>query len=186
MYRRCERALAVNLVDPILLVVLFLFGLRGYFKGLFREIFSLAGLITGFVMAVRYDEALAAVAESYWKISPIVLKGAAFVAVFFVVYFLFSLIGWLLHHSQKLLFLHTINRIGGIAVGIGKGTAFAALVVFVIASTSWIPVTARKHFQDSYLVPPLSRLAEVMIRLGREKLFLNNAGQAQLDFRFAL
>jgi membrane protein required for colicin V production len=177
---------SVNLVDPILLVILFLFGLRGYFKGFFREIFSLAGLIIGFVMAVRYDEAVAAVAESYWKISPIVLKGAAFVAVFFVVYFLFSLLGWLLHHSEKILLLQSINRIGGIAVGLGKGTAFAALIVFVIASTSWIPVPARKQLQDSYLVPPLSRLAEGMIRLGKEKLFLKDGGQAQADFRFAL
>lgn len=176
----------MNLVDPILLVILFLFGLRGYFKGLFREIFSLAGLVAGFVMAVRYDETVAAVAESYWKISPIVLKGAAFVAVFFVVYFLFSLIGWLLHHSEKLLFLNTINRIGGVAVGVGKGTAFAALIVFVIASTSWIPLPARKQLQDSYLVPPLSRLAEVIIRLGKEKLFLNDSAHAQPDFRFAL
>jgi membrane protein required for colicin V production len=176
----------VNLVDPILLVILFLFGLRGYFKGLFREIFSLAGLVIGFVMAVRYDEAVASLAENYWKISPLILKGTAFVAVFFVVYFLFSLVGWLLHHSERLLFLHTINRVGGIAVGVGKGTAFAALIVFVIASTSWIPPPARKQLQASYLVPPLSWLAEGMIRLGKEKLFLNEGGQAQLDFRLVL
>jgi membrane protein required for colicin V production len=186
MCHRGERAFAVNLVDPVLLVILFLFGLRGYFKGLFREICSLAGLIIGFILAARYDEPVAAFAESYWKISPILLKGAAFVAVFFVVYFLFSSIGWLLHRSEKILFLHTINRMGGIAIGVGKGTAFAALIVFFIASASWIPIPAREQLQDSYLVPPLSRLAERMIRLGKEKLALNESSRAQPNFRFIL
>ena len=46
----------VNWIDPILLVILFLFGLRGYFKGLFRETLSLGGLIVGFMLAARYDE----------------------------------------------------------------------------------------------------------------------------------
>jgi membrane protein required for colicin V production len=177
----------VNLVDPILLVILFLFGLKGYFKGLFREIFSLAGLVIGFMLAVRYDEPVAALAESYWKISPILLKGAAFVAVFFFIYFLFNLLGWLLHHSEKMLFLHRLNRMGGVAVGVGKGTAFAALAVFLISSASWIPIPAKEQFQGSYLVPPLSRLAAEMIRLGKDKLFpADDRTRAQLDFRFAL
>ena len=138
------------------------------------------------MMAVRYDEPVAALGESYWKISPILMKGAAFVAVFFVVYFLFNLVGWLLHHSERILLLHTVNRIGGVAVGLGKGTAFAALAVFFFASASWIPLPAREQIQDSYLVPPLSRLAEGMVRLGKERLFPNGSDQAQADFRFAL
>jgi membrane protein required for colicin V production len=177
----------VNLVDPILLVVLSLFGLRGYFKGLFREIFSLAGLVIGFMMAVRYDEPVAALAQSYWKISPVLLKGAAFVAVFFFVYFVLNLVGWLLHHSDKILFLHRLNRMGGIAVGLGKGTALAALTVFFIASASWIPLTAKEQFQGSYLVPPLSRLAQEIIRLGKDKLFpAGDSAHAQLNLRVAL
>jgi membrane protein required for colicin V production len=176
----------VNLVDAIVLGILILFGLRGYFKGLFREVFSLAGLVIGFMMAVRYDESLAALGEGYWKVSPILLKGAAFVAIFFVVYFLFSLAGWLLHHSAKIVFLYTINRIGGVAVGVGKGAALTALIVFFITSASWIPRPAREQLQRSYLGPPLSRLAERMIRLGSDKLFSNHRAQAQPQLRFTV
>jgi membrane protein required for colicin V production len=176
----------VNVVDPILLVILFLFGLRGYFKGLFREIFSVAGLVIGIMAALRYDEPVAALAETYWKVSPIVLKGAAFVAIFFVVYFLFNLAGWLLHRSAQILFMQAVNRMGGVAMGLGKGAAFAALMVFFLASASWIPQRAREQIQDSYLVPPLSQLGEGMIRLGKEKLFSKDSNQAQPNFRFAL
>jgi membrane protein required for colicin V production len=162
---------AVNWVDLALLAVFSLFGLRGYFKGLFREVLSLCGLGVGSMVAVRYDERVAALVGSYWNLPPFVLKGAAFVVIFFVVYFLFNLAGWLLHHSEKALFLQTVNRFGGIAVGIGKGAAVMALMVFILRSASWVPHSTKESLDRSYLVSPLSRLGEGMIRIGKEKLF---------------
>jgi membrane protein required for colicin V production len=169
----------VNWVDPILLSVLFLFGLRGYFKGLFRETFSLGGLVVGFMLAVRYDQPVATWAAFYSNVPPVVLKGAAFVALFFVVYFIFALVGWLLHQSEKILFLQTINRLGGIAVGVGKGAAIAALLVFFVGSSAFVSGSTRERLEDSYLGPPLSQLGQGMIRLGKEKLFPKEGDQAR-------
>ena len=129
----------MNWVDIALLAVFSLFGVRGYFKGLFREVLSLCGLVVGFIVAVRYDDRVAALGGSYWNISPFILKGAAFIVIFFVVYFVFNVAGWLLHHSEKALFLQTVNRVGGIAVGIGKGAAVMALIIFVVHTASWVP-----------------------------------------------
>jgi len=50
----------VNWIDVTLLSVVGLFGLRGYFRGLFRELSSLVGLLAGFMIAVRYVDAVAA------------------------------------------------------------------------------------------------------------------------------
>ena len=169
----------MNWIDLTLLAVLALFGIRGYFRGLFREAFSLVGLVLGFILAVRYGEPLASFGGTYWKLSPLILKGAAFVAIFFVIYFLLNLVGWLLHHSEKILFLQTLNRAGGVAIGIGKGIAMTALVVFFVSSASWLPHWTRDKLDGSYLASPLSRFAEGMIRLGKEKLFLKGAGEAQ-------
>jgi membrane protein required for colicin V production len=162
-----------------LLAVLSLFGLKGYFKGLFREILSLCGLVAGFMIAVRYDDRVAALAASYWDLSPFIVKGAAFIMIFFTVYFAFNLAGWLLHHSEKALFLQTVNRLGGIAVGIGKGAALMALVVFIVHSASWVPHSTKQSLDGSYLVSPLSRLGEGMIRIGKEKLFSGDGSAAQ-------
>ena len=95
-----RRLPTVNWVDLILLGVFALFGLRGFFRGFFREFFSLAGLFAGFMIAVAYDQEIAAFISRYWKMSPLLLKGVSFVAVFFVVYFLLNLAGWLLHRSE--------------------------------------------------------------------------------------
>lgn len=168
----------MNWVDLIVLAVLALFGLRGFFRGLFREVLSLAGLVVGFMLAVAYDQEVAAYAAGHWTVSPIVLKGSAFVAIFFLVYFVFSLVGWLLHRSEKLLFLKTLNRSGGIAIGVGKGAAVAALAIFLLTSAAWLPQAARDNLDGAYLSAPLSQLAEHLVRMGKEKIFSNeSAGQ---------
>ena len=169
----------MNWVDLALISVFFLFGLRGYFKGLFREVFSLAGLIAGFIAAAHYDDRLAVIIGAYWETSALVRKGLAFVAIFFMVYFTLSLVGWLLHRSEKALFVQTLNRLGGIAVGIGKGAAVLAFVVFFLGSASWVPSATRDKVSGSYLAPSLSRLAESMMRIGREKIFPSSQSEAR-------
>jgi membrane protein required for colicin V production len=159
----------VNWVDLAFIAVLFLFGLRGYFKGLFREILSLAGLIVGFMVAVRYDEPLAAFGSSYWNISPFVLKGAGFIIIFFFVCLLFNMAGWLIHRSERALFLRIVNRGGGIAFGLGKGAAIAALFCFLLSSGSWVPAPFKEKLDGSYLASPLSRLGEGLVRIGKER-----------------
>lgn len=164
----------MNWVDLILLTVLALFGLRGFFRGFFREVFSLAGLVVGFLAAVTYDRQVATWAEGIWKISPLILKASAFVIIFFMIYLTLNLAGWLLHRSEKLLFLKTLNRTVGIAIGMGKGAALTALAVFLLTSSSWLPQPTRQKFEGSYLVSPLSHLAEGLIRIGKEKIFVND------------
>ena len=161
----------MNWLDLIVIAILALFGLRGFFRGLFREVFSLAGLLCGFMLAVAYDRQLADWVAAYWKLSPLLLKGGAFIAIFFVIYFLFSLAGWLLHRWEKLLFLQTVNRTGGIAVGMGKGAALAALAIFFLSSAAWLPERARENIAGSYFIAPLSRLGERLIRIGKERIF---------------
>jgi membrane protein required for colicin V production len=171
----------VNWVDLIVLAVLALFGLRGFFRGLFREVLSLAGLVVGFMLAVAYDQDVALYAAGYWTFS-IVLKGSAFVAIFFLLYFVFSLVGWLLHRSEKLLFLKTLNRSGGIAIGVGKGAAVTALAILLLTSAAWLPQSARDNLDGAYLSAPLSQLAEHLVRMGKEKFFSNeSAGQVSFS-----
>jgi membrane protein required for colicin V production len=169
----------MNWIDVTLLVILLLFGLRGYFRGLFREVFSLLGLIAGFTGAARYAEAAGAVVVAHWNVAPIVLKGVGFVLCFFVIYVAFNLIGWVLHRSAKALLLQTVNRLGGIVLGVGKGVALAALVVFTITSTTLVPAPARQTLEQSYLVSPLANLADTLIRFGKARIFIQEPSQAR-------
>ncbi len=167
----------MNWVDLILLGVFALFGFRGFFRGFFREFVSLAGLVAGFMVAVAYDQNLAALVSNHWRMSPLLLQGISFVTLFFVGYFLLNLAGWLLHRSEKLLFLTTLNRTGGIALGLGKGAAVIALTIVTLNSTSLLPGPSRDDFASSYLVEPLSRLGQGLIHFGRDKVFAGEGSQ---------
>lgn len=160
----------MNIIDPVLLVLLALFAVRGYFKGLFRESFSLLGLVVGFMVAVRYDEPVAILWSDYWKISLIAVRALTFVGLFFAIYFVFSLAGWLLHRSSKFLLLRTANRIGGIALGMGKGAAILALIIFFLLSFPFIPRKAKQKIDESYLVPPLHYIAQGLIQIGKANI----------------
>jgi membrane protein required for colicin V production len=170
----------MNWIDLALSVVLLLFGLRGYFRGLFREVFSLLGLFAGFFGAARYAEWLAGAFAPYWSAAPVLLKGIAFVICFFAIYVLFNLTGWLLHRSAKALFLRGVNRFGGVVLGFGKGAALAALAVFFATSTTLVPPSARAQLDRAYLVSPLANLADTLIRFGKAKILVppSQAGAA--------
>jgi membrane protein required for colicin V production len=170
----------VNAVDIVLLCLLCLFALRGYVKGFFREVFSLAGLIVGFMAAARYNHTVATLSQEYWETSPFVLKGASFVAIFFAIYLSFNLLGWFFHHSERFLFLQTLNRAGGIVIGIGKGAAVMALIVFLMSSATWIPPSVREKIKTSVLTPSLFRLAELIIRIGKERMLTTEDNRVRL------
>ena len=169
----------MNWIDLILTCVLALFGLRGFFRGFFREVFSLIGLIAGLMLAVILVQPVATYATDWWSLSPLIVKAAAFITIFFAVYFLCNLIGWLLHRSESLLFLKPLNRAAGIAVGLGKGAAIVALLVFFLLDALSGSKAAQEKIQGSYLVSPLSRFAEGIIRLGKQEVFTRvNTGVA--------
>jgi len=163
----------VNWIDLIVVFVLALFGLRGFFRGFFREVFSLAGLIAGFMLAVAFLQPAASYAAGLWTLPPLLLKGAAFVIIFFLVYFLFNLVCRLLLRSKRLLFLKTLNRVGGVVVGLGKGAAITALIIFFLVDASWLPKSSHENFHGSYLASPLSRFAAGLIRIGRQQVHYN-------------
>jgi membrane protein required for colicin V production len=173
----------VNWIDLSLLVVVLLFGLRGYFRGFFREVFSMIGLGAGFIGAARYAAPVAGFAADHWNFPPIVLKGVSFVVCFFVIYVSFNLAGWLLHRSAKILCLQNVNRLGGIVLGVGKGAALTALLVFIVTSTTLMPPSAREKLNDAYLVSPLERLADILIRFGKAEMLIMDTRQTHATGR---
>jgi len=158
----------LSTIDAVLTVALLVFALRGYFKGLFREIFSSLGLFAGSVAAVRYAETLSALWKSSWKTSPIVVKALTIVLIFFAVYLAFSLIGWILNRLAPSLFLQGFNRMGGIFLGAAKGSLILGFIFFFLLSSPLIPEIAKLKIQESYLALPLQRFAHWLLKTGTD------------------
>ena len=161
----------MSIVDLTLVVLLSLFAVRGYFRGLFLEVLSILGIFAGFLAAVQYNDRVAILAREYWATSPLILKAIGFFLLFLAVYFLFNLMGWLFQRWARFLFLAGFNRVGGVLVGVGKGAAFLALILFFLGSASFIPKNVKRQVDDSYLVPPLNRIGQELVQMGKDRLF---------------
>ncbi len=144
----------MNIVDAVLAAVLCVFAVRGYFKGLFREVFALLGLSVGFILSVRYYEQLS-LRVDFWPYSPLILQVIVFVLLFFLVYIAFNWLGLMLHRSAGMLFLSGFNRLGGLLVGGSKGAFFLGVGLFFAISQSWVPQNYQQQFGKAALVGPL-------------------------------
>ena len=134
--------------------------------------------------AIRYDDPLSALWS--WNLPPIVLRAVAFAVLFSVVYFVFCLVGWLLHHYAKHLFLGGIDRAGGTLLSLGKGTLVTALIIFFLVSSPFLSPETRRKIEDSYVGAPLLQLGQGLYRLGRAKLLPSKKAQAAAQGSAAL
>ena len=144
----------MNIVDAVLAAVLCVFAVRGYVKGLFREVFALLGLSVGFIVSVRYYQQVSLWVDS-WPYSPLILQGIVFVTLFFLVYIALNWVGLMLHRSASFLFLGGFNRLGGLLVGGSKGALFLGVGLFFAVSQSWVPQNFQQQFGKAVLAGPL-------------------------------
>lgn len=157
----------MNIVDVVIVALLSLFAIRGYLRGLFREVFSLLGLFVGFVVAARYHEPVALFWQDSWQFSPVLLQIVSFVSLFFIVYLILNVVGLSLHRSAHFLFLGGFNRLGGVLMGIGKAGLVLGLGLFAVMSQHWVPQNMVSRVDDARLVRPLFQIGREVVRLGQ-------------------
>jgi membrane protein required for colicin V production len=160
----------VNIVDVVIVALISLFAIRGYLRGLFREVFSLLGLFVGFVVAARYHEPVALFWQDSWQFSPILLQVVSFVSLFFIAYLILNLVGLSLHRSAHFLFLGGFNRLGGVLVGTGKAGLVLGLGLFAVISQQWVPQNMVSRVNDARLVRPLFEFGKEVFRFGQSMI----------------
>ncbi len=165
----------MNIVDAVLAAVLCAFAVRGYVKGLFREVFALLGLSVGFIVSVRYYEQVSLWVDS-WPYSPLVLNVIVFLLLFLPIYIALNWLGLMLHRSASLLFLGGFNRLGGVLVGGSKGALFLGMGLIFAISQSWLPPNYQQQFGKAVLVGPLSDLGTWAVTKGAAVIWPGTSG----------
>jgi len=126
----------MNLLDLFIVVAMIFFVVRGLFRGFFREIGSIAGVILGIWIGCVYQTQITACLGAYfpsWKLLPVI----SFAAVFFVVVVLCNLVGWGLSIISKKAFLGWADKILGAGLAILKGIIITYLVIILL--TFFVP-----------------------------------------------
>lgn len=121
----------MNFIDILIILALLLFAVKGFLKGLVREVCSLLGLIMGSWAAFKYYPFLGSALRPYIHLPQTVATIVSFVLIFLVVGLLFFLLGHLLTAMFKIAMLGGVNRMGGVVFGLLQGGLVLCILLYL-------------------------------------------------------
>jgi len=121
----------MNLIDILVCAVLAIFMVKGFMKGLVREVCSLLGLIVGGWAAFTYYPVLASASRHLIQLPSAISSVLAFIVLFSIVGLLFLFIGQLLTLTFKLALLGGVNRAGGMIFGFLQAGLILSMILYI-------------------------------------------------------
>lgn len=127
------------LVDIVVWAVLIAFMVKGFLKGLVREVCSLLGLLAGGWAAFHYYPWLAEAMKPVIRLPHALALALAFVLIFFSLGILSYLVGHFVTGLLKLMLLGWLNRTGGVMLGFLEGGFILALLLYLCSISAFPP-----------------------------------------------
>jgi len=121
----------MNILDYIIIGLIAFFVVKGIFRGFFREISSLAGIIFGIWIGNHYYLQMANLLKTYIPLEKS-LSLISFLLLFIMVVIVFNLSGMLLHHFFKKLFIAWVDRGLGFGLALIKGIIISYLLIVLL------------------------------------------------------
>jgi len=151
----------MNLLDLAILSILCFCLIRGVFTGLIRELFSLTGVLAGFIAASTWYLD-AAKFLSRWALDASKIKILSFLSIFFGFLLAISILGRAVKFRLKIDFLSGVDSTFGASVAVIKGVLIIS--VLLLALTAFLPKKAA-IIKDSLFSPRLTVVSEKMARM---------------------
>jgi len=144
------------MLDLVLGALLVGLAIRGWRRGLVREVLSLAVLVVGTVAAFRLSTPLGAVFANMSGASPDAARWVAGVVIFFAVATSAAVISRILHLGMRILpGVSTLNRAGGAGLSVIAITLVVTLAISV-ATVSEVPEAVASELEDSAVAAALT------------------------------
>jgi len=152
----------MSLVDILIWAILLIFVVKGFWKGLVREVCTLLGLVAGGWAAFRYSSSLAETIRPFIHLPQHVAAALSFLCIFFLIGLLFFLFGHLLTVIFKVMLLGGINRVGGVIIGLLEG-AFILCMALYIGTTKPMPEKLKTSLHKSPTARPFIQTGKEII-----------------------
>jgi membrane protein required for colicin V production len=140
--------MSLNYLDYIILVILGLFLVQGYLKGIIIGLASIAALLLGIYIAVHFSNYLDSTLMEHLRPSRKWLPILSFSITFLLVVLAVMLVAKLTEKLVDVIGMGFFNHLGGAALGLVKGVILASILIFIFTSLDpkgkWIPEKDRK------------------------------------------
>ncbi len=141
------------LIDILVWAILLVFVVKGFMKGLVREVCSLVGLVMGIWAACKYYPSLSAALWHYIHLPHYVSATISFVLIFLIIGLLFYFLGHFLTVLFKFSLLGGINRVGGLIFGFLQGALVLSILLW-LGTTKPMPVKLKSLLEKSSTARP--------------------------------
>ena len=152
----------MSLVDILILAVLLIFVIKGFMKGLVREVCSLLGLLAGGWASFRYYHYLAEAIRPFVHLPQHIARAISFLLLFLIIGLLFYLFGHLLTAIFRIMLLGSVNRIGGLLFGLLEGAAILCIILY-FGTTKPVPEKVKNAVSQSKTARPFVDSGREMI-----------------------
>ena len=145
--------------DIIVIAVIGILTIIGLWKGMVRQLFGFAGLVAGYMLAMRFYQPCSKYLTSF---HPGTAKAISFIAIFLACILVAHIIGWVVGRFFAISGLGFLNRIGGGLLGFLKGCIIVAVIVMVL--TAFLRGNSslfKKSSTIKYILPIVAQLKKV-------------------------
>lgn len=158
----------MNYIDILILLFLLYGAFRGFTKGLIVEIATLAGLVLGVYVAVRYSACMEGFLRDFFAITSEYLSGIALAITFILVVIATYLIGKMLTKLADVVALGLVNKLLGTVLGVAKYFVIVCVLLMIMdALDNKFHFVSEESKQKSLLFYPFLNFAQKMYHLIR-------------------
>jgi membrane protein required for colicin V production len=150
--------------DIIVLAVIGILTIIGLSNGMVKQLFGLAGVIAGYILAMRYYHFCA---EYLTSLHPGTARAISFVAIFLACIVVAHIISWLVGKFVTTTGLGFLNSIGGGLLGFVKGCLIVCVMVIVL--NAFFPADTG-FYKKSRTLKYIHRVTALFKKVSREEI----------------
>ncbi|KWW24733.1 MAG: CvpA family protein [bacterium] len=154
----------MNYLDIIIAIILLLFGVKGFRKGLIIEVVTLLAFAVGIYGAMHFSDFTAEHLKEFMEINPKYLNTTAFVLTFILLVILVNIIGRMVTKLIQAMNLGFFNKLGGAVFGMAKGVLLCSIMVMVLNNFQLLGVVKPEVREQSKLYPYIEETVPYVYR----------------------
>jgi membrane protein required for colicin V production len=150
----------MNGLDWFLIAIGFFCLIRGIFRGAISQIFGVAGVIGGFLLAAHSYESVAKQLSAFFPGLP-GTAGISFFVIFLLTWFCIGVTGYWIGKLLRRTGLGFLDRLFGGVVGAAKALILAMMVIALLT----LLLSPKSSFlTNSYLTPYVHQVTQIMLK----------------------
>jgi len=155
----------MNFLDIILICIVSLFLIRGFFRGLVKEVLSLIAIVLAVVLASNYQHLIIPHLELYIK-SEMTVSVLSYVLIFFGTLIIVWLLANFIKSVLDIALLGWVDRLAGGIFGLAEGILISLICLMFLQTFA----SKSDFLNESYLAPRSQHMVELLSNLAPESM----------------